>query len=135
MMKQSSLFFLLSLVAIKSFAYGNIQAFGISTEPFSNSATVQTCYVDIAQKTLSDISARINQSPLLVDNLTPEHFQSHFMREAKAIGKSIACQQNAIRLGVTKLPAIVFDGEYVIYGQMDIELAKSFYENKKAGRL
>ncbi|PCI38832.1 MAG: hypothetical protein COB50_01855 [Thiotrichales bacterium] len=103
-----------------------IQAFGISTNPFvGNLKNIKPCYLDIENSKTQLINQTIKGSAHLNKQRFIENHQQDFM----AISNSYICQFQAKQFGVNKLPAIVFDKRYVVYGIREPAIAKEIYEH------
>jgi len=123
---------LLGLELVSSLADATqIQAFGLSTHPFMN-ATPQTriCYVDLYQTTMNVINAQLKQE----GTVNAKKIQQQFGQQFSAIGKDFQCLYQAKQLGITFVPAIVFNGHFVIYGEVNMDFALEDYPNDGANR-
>jgi hypothetical protein len=75
---------------------GSIQAFTLSSEPFTNPvAGVTSCYVDEMQQFMNE-------------------------QDYKDLSTVMTCSYQAALMGVQKLPAVVVDQKYVVYGNTDM---------------
>lgn len=117
-----------SILGLLYFAVANahdIQAFGVSRNPFINSGNVTPCYLDIANSDTNKINLDIqNQQNINVDSL-----KIKYSGKFKAISQSMICQFQAKEAGIKQLPAIIFNDRYVIYGVRNIQRAKLLFEN------
>tara|TARA_B100001996_G_C18411828_1_gene497203 strand:- start:147 stop:542 length:396 start_codon:yes stop_codon:yes gene_type:complete len=101
-----------------------VQLFTLSNRPFEGAELLsKPCYVDQAGRLLAAMN----------------HAQSegaHRIAKAdlKALSQAALCDYQAEQLGVQKLPAIVFDHHYVIYGQVDVMQATRVYQTYREGR-
>ncbi len=102
-----------------------LQLFSVSNRPFVGAGLALTpCYVDQAGFLL----AKINQS------LQAEGAHRISSADLNALSKAALCGYQAEQLGVEKLPAIVFDKHYVIYGLVDVMQATRLYQTYREGR-
>ncbi len=108
-----------------------IQAFGISSSPFENAGDVTPCYLDLS---ISDID-QINQNIRIQSNINTDNLKTEYETQFKQISQSTICQFHAKQLGIKKLPAIVFDTKYVVYGINNIDHAKLIFLNYQDNNL
>jgi hypothetical protein len=74
----------------------SIQAFTLSSEPFTNPVSgVTPCYVDEMQQFMNE-------------------------QDYKDLSTVMTCSYQAALMGVQKLPAVVVDQKYVVYGNTDM---------------
>ena len=102
-----------------------VQAFGISTNPFiNNGPNTKPCYLDAyrALKLRLDVAVKQN-------NVTSSTaFVNHFKPQLQQLSADYMCLAHAKALGITKVPAVVFDHKYVVYGMTDLVLANAAYQ-------
>lgn len=102
-----------------------IQAFSISSSPFINTGNITPCYLDIAGSATNQINHDIqNQS-----NVHADHLKTQYADQFNQISQSMICRFQAKVMGITQLPAIVFNQKYVIYGMHNIQRAKLLFAN------
>lgn len=93
----------------------SVQAFTTSNQPFTDSIDGATvCYVDQVQVLMSKImlETRGSTPDTLMSQLNPD--------DLKALSAAITCNYQAALMGVQKIPAVVVDQKYVVYGNTDM---------------
>lgn len=93
----------------------SIQAFTTSTQPFTDIVPAATvCYVDQAQILMNKIVAETKGS-------TPQTLMNQLNhQDLEALSDVITCSYQAALMGVQKVPAVVVDKKYVVYGNTDM---------------
>ena len=101
----------------------SVQMFGISNDPFIGN--YHACYLDKYILQLNKLNDDIHNQDV---SLKRRSSQLQFLAEHKDILSNIAnnytCSYQAQELGIKRLPAIVFDDKYVVYGSSDLSTAK-----------
>lgn len=124
-----SLLFMLGLSASATALASNIQAFGVSQEPFNGHLNgIKPCYLDIAITRPAVINSELKAEG---DHFNKEALLARYNKDFNAISDSLLCQYQAKKLGVQKLPAVVFDHKYVVYGEINLEKALAEYNQYK----
>ena len=104
----------------------SISAYSISTQPFlPNNDGVVPCYLDLRTADLKVINNSMREQ----SNINIAEIKMQYQNFFKSISQSTICAFNAKELGIQKLPAIVFNQKYVVYGINDISQAKSVFLN------
>lgn len=112
------------LSVMSVFAANTVQAFGLSTNPFTGNVNgINPCYVDIAQTQSRWLNQRINEQP---ENQLSQWVQQ-YGNTFTAISHSYVCAAQAKIMGITKLPAVVFNHQYVIYGVNNLLKAQQIF--------
>ncbi len=115
------LFLISSALAMGS----TIQAFGVSSDPFVGHLDQGTpCYLDV----LSRQSKKINNEIKAGGWVDGKDFRSRYGKQFSAMSASFICEVQAKELDIQRLPAVVIDERYVIYGINDLQEAKSIYQ-------
>lgn len=123
--KKCTFILLLFFFSFKASAL-SIAAYSISSLPFlPNNDGVVPCYLDVDNNTLM----AINKNILPENNINLSELKIQLNPQFQAISDEMTCAFNAKQLGIQKLPAIVFDGKYVVYGINDISLAKNIFNH------
>jgi hypothetical protein len=121
------------LLAISMVAHAGVIAFGLSTAPFvENMQNIQICFLDKYDLNL----AAINNDLRNYNNPNPPGLAAEDLAKFKAISDSLLCQYQAQKLGIKKLPAIIFDAKDVVYGELNINQAirdYQFFEERRNG--
>lgn len=93
----------------------SIQAYTLTNMPFTNTVNgVTPCYVDQAQQALNKIVAETKGS-------TPQTALSQISpQDLQTLSDSMTCAYQAALMGVQKIPAVVVDQKYVVYGNTDM---------------
>lgn len=105
---------------------GSVQAFTISSEPFTNPVNgVTPCYVDQAMQAMNQLAVDTQGS-------TPETLKSQLDPAVlKTLSDSITCAYQAAMMGVQKIPAVIVDKKYVVYGNTDMTGAVAEIQDAK----
>ena len=107
-----------------SFAH-NLEIFTLhEREVFLNGESARVCYLDDLKKLEVQIGARLDES---MDNHDIEDVMKGF---EKRLNEAIMCQQQAMDLGVEKLPAIVINHQFVAYGLDSVNSAMKAYQQE-----
>lgn len=112
---------------LSSFAM-TVQYFGLTTEPpIQSTKTALVCLLDKGDQIKSamnqDLKMQMKTQPMSASEIT-ERYATQF----RSLSKKVICQFEAAKLGVTRLPAIVINHQYVIYGQQNIDSAIREYQ-------
>lgn len=92
-------------------ALADVQAFTTTDQPFSNPIpNVTPCLVDQGGQGFQEINSPIGQNNL--STLSPA--------DLKTLTDTMNCTFQAASLGITKVPAVVVDQKYVVYGNTDM---------------
>ena len=114
---------LLLFFAVPSYAQ-TVQAFGLVQAPFSNQQPGdQLCYLNLVQVDMARINAEVRQNH--ETHLTA--IKARYQQDFAAMGQAEKCRWTAYELGVTQLPAVVFDKKYVVYGTTDLREARGVW--------
>ena len=129
--KVGSLFFVAIILANHAQA---LLLVGLSTDPFIGMRPGdEACYVDLAKKDLDmmnhSISALSFRSRKFVAESKKDMFIQKHSVQLHQIAHTRLCSFKAAQLGITKLPAIVFDNKYVIYGYTDANQARRIFQH------
>jgi integrating conjugative element protein (TIGR03757 family) len=118
------------LAPFHTYAGEVVEVFRLSNQPEPAGAVGATVYVvDAMHQYMAQLSVGLSRTPAeaakvakaRVDALTPE--QKNALRFAST------ARIRAAEYGITKTPAIVFDGRAVLYGITDVEQARLRYRN------
>ncbi len=125
---KATIIFIISALALvlvmPDSALASPQLFGLSSDPFIGlPKDIQPCYVDKANILFNSINSKIKED----QNFDSSKYKEDF----DGLSKAYLCCYQAEMLGITKLPAIVFNDKYVVYGDDDLQSAKRKYENYK----
>ncbi len=93
-----------------------------------NAANARICYLNAPQDTLQSVQANMSDNAAALKGMSKDQIAATYHGQFQAIGQGMICQFDAAKLGVSQLPAVVIDGQYVIYGQQDIDMAIREYQ-------
>jgi integrating conjugative element protein (TIGR03757 family) len=120
-----------TLLLMTGVCFGHaIQAFSISAMPFRGNQA-KSCYLDSAREIPKGINAQLKEGRAY----TNEQIKNRYGVDFKKMSNAYLCQYKAEKDGISKIPAIVFDHKYVVYGIRDIQRAVQIvdeYEENKA---
>lgn len=108
----------------------NIWYFGLTSLPPTQNAKstkANICLLDRYQITKDKLSHEI-QSQVLNGSKQNQIISSN-NADLKLLTHETLCQFEAKKLNVKRLPAIVFNGQYVVYGQRNISQAVKEFKN------
>lgn len=110
-----------------SFA-STFEYFGLSDQPpVSNKYGATVCLLDKAKKIKIAIEQDL-RTQMAVKEMSGSEIAARYENQFKALSESFICQYKAAESGVERLPAIVINHRYVIYGQPNIDLAAEEYQ-------
>ena len=113
------------VIANPVFAY-DVELYTLSTLPF-NESKIDVCYIDDSQNIITGINVKLAQA-------ADEDIDSLLnINVIQKIEKSILCRAKAASLNITKVPAIVVDGKFVVYGERNINNALSLIKRINNG--
>ncbi len=122
------------LLAITMQAHAQTTAFGLSTNPFvgdtHNIKKIKICFLDKYDTNLAEVNNELENLENY-HNPNPPSLTEKDQAEFKAASDSLLCRYQAQKIGIKKLPAIVFDKKNVIYGELDINRASNDYQTYK----
>lgn len=102
--------------------------FSTSKKPFVNNHSGQEpCYLDLKHKA----QHQLNQALRGQHHLNKTTIKKRYKRQINTMGHAYVCQAKAKYLGVQRLPAIVFEHQYVVYGTTDVQRAQQWYQDYK----
>jgi integrating conjugative element protein (TIGR03757 family) len=117
--------FCISVSLLMSPAFSSTpQVFGLQGMEFTHLNGIVPCVLDSGDVALKKIKETAQSDP----SIQPERLSSQFSSELNTIGEAQICRYNAKSLGIEKLPAIVFDHNFVVYGEPDLRKAQIAYE-------
>lgn len=125
-----------------------VEIFGLSNKAFTNSTDASlTCYIDKSATQIDDAYKLGNAVPKEIQQENPStkenssliqkaatKISKQYYKELEMAGEAFYCIYEAKTLGVKKLPAIVFDKKYVVYGETNVGEALENYKLFKGGR-
>ena len=117
--------FCISVLMVSSVAVSEeIQVFGRSGDSFQNLEGIKPCLLDQAEAFMGSINRALKANPSISASEIPSIFSGEF----QSISDSLTCRYEAKALHLEKLPAIVFNRNFVAYGERDLQRAKAQYE-------
>tara|TARA_R110002167_G_scaffold93474_5_gene250479 strand:- start:1105 stop:1488 length:384 start_codon:yes stop_codon:yes gene_type:complete len=112
----------LSIVLVCPFmANASLQIFTLDSMHIIGAQADQVCVVNGTKL----INHKMNAYLQTHGGISSEVLTSHFHRQLGNLSQIAICQGEALRLGVQRLPAIVVDEKYVVYGVSNVEIAKA----------
>ncbi len=105
-----------------------VQYFGLTTLlPTQNTLGARVCLLDRSEHLKKVINAGMSKQ-MAIRDMNKAAIIQRYSGQFKALSKSTVCQFEAAKLEVMKLPAIVINHQYVIYGQQNITAAVHEYK-------
>lgn len=92
-----------------------------------NGEKALVCELDKLQQIEAQMASQLH------DSMSPWQVKSVVKGYEQQIEHAAYCQQRAMDLDITELPAIVIDGRFAVYGMDSIHLALNAYEKEIAG--
>ncbi len=106
-----------------------IQLFSVSTLAFYHVPPhVTPCYLDQAATAKQQLLAQVQQTPALLQNAPSLSVQQLLQQ----ISEGAVCEVKAKQLGVTQLPAVVFNQRFVVLGVHDVAKAQALWQHWQA---
>jgi hypothetical protein len=106
-----------------------IEAFSITAIPFvfpvKNQQKITACYLD----EYTNQQQKLNAAFKNYQNPEPPELTQENYQQLQKMSDSLLCSTRAKILGINKLPAIVFNDQYVIYGEQDLGKAIEEYQD------
>lgn len=107
----------------------SIQVFTDSTHRLTNTGNTPVIWLDAASQLEKQLSAGLPANPTNAQALAQQRLQ----QDGKGMQQKLATAYQGItdawQLGVAKLPAVVVDNRYVVYGESDVALALAKIEH------
>ena len=118
------------------FATADVLAISNAAHPLINSAGARVVLLDAPERLEQQLSEGLPADPLQAVAIMQQRMRS---ASAQQLGRDLAKAHqdvaDAWSLGVAKLPAVVVDRQYVIYGQPDVAAAVASIERyRSSGR-
>jgi integrating conjugative element protein (TIGR03757 family) len=138
-------------VVIEAFGLSSHPFMDIKNNNYTNNIITSVCYIDqytcqqdkinkearqfamekikVAKETrkVKNLSSQ-DQEKLLSNSATADQFSEQHEEELNELRHNFICRYNAKLLGIKKVPAIVFNRRYVIYGETDIAKAYQCFQ-------
>lgn len=111
-----------------------IEVFTTDEFPLINSAGIQHAFasLDEAERLTAELGKDLGSDPDIAKKKVMQQVNTPRGQELlQAIPKAYDRTARAMMLGVQRLPAVVFDGRVVIYGQTDLSAALAQYQAHK----
>lgn len=119
-----------------SFAAADVLAISDATHPLTNSVGARVVLLDAPERLEQKLSEGLPADPRQAAAIMQQRMRS---ASAQQLGRDLAKAHqdvaDAWSLGATKLPAVVVDRRYVVYGQPDVAAAVASIERyRSSGR-
>ncbi len=112
----------------------NIEVFTTTRYPIACSIrSVQMYILDEPAHIEAELSASLPQGKDAAAEFAQAQVQGAWRDEAQRLTRAYQGLLKAKQYGVLRLPAIVFDGQMVVYGITDLDQALAHYRRLKAG--
>ena len=116
------------LISLPAFSQPQELVFALTSMNIVGVEHADICYLDRAQQIEGEMNNYLQHRGYLTRDAIKENLHPDFEK----LSQLAICKQQARTLGITKLPAIVFDNHYVVYGQTDIYTARHLYQRWKS---
>lgn len=93
-----------------------------------NITKVSFCYLADTSAILKQVNTDLKSAQYQGEVVNTAWLQSHFKSQFTQVDQANQCAYRAYQQGVEKLPAIIFDQSYVVYGVQDIDEAIAMYQ-------
>lgn len=120
---------LLPFFVSQALATIKIEAFSIAAIPFvfpvEDQQKIIACYLD----EYTNQQQKLNAAFKNYRNPEPPELMQENYQQLQKMSDSLLCATHAKILGISKLPAIVFNDQYVIYGEQDLGKTLEEYQD------
>ncbi len=104
-----------------------IQYFGLITQwPLQNTTPVTVCLLDKSELFQQAINDALRKQRA-AHPMSEADIKARYATQFRVLSKNSVCQFEAAQLGVTQLPAMVINHQYVIYGQQNVDAGVKEY--------
>jgi integrating conjugative element protein (TIGR03757 family) len=107
-----------------------VEVFTLSTLPLANSGGTTVYYVDSVVLLEQHLSANLPSDPRQAQAIATQRVAVLGPQLRARVGAGAAGLARAAQLGVDRAPAVVFDGQWVVYGITDIDTARRIFDAK-----
>jgi len=107
-----------------------VEVFTLSTVPLTNVRGATVSYVDAVELLEQHLSANLPADPRQAQALAAQRMAALGPQLRARAGAAAAGLARAAQLGVDQVPAVVFDGRWVVYGMTDIDAARRVFDTK-----
>lgn len=117
----------LGIATTASAAEPTVEVFGLSTMPLTNLGDARVYYLDTVRLLEQSLSAGLPTDPVRAQAVAAQRMAAlgpALRQRAEDGGTGLA---RAAQLGVNRAPAIVFDGQWVVYGLTDVAAARRVF--------
>ncbi|MGH8650660.1 MAG: TIGR03757 family integrating conjugative element protein [Gammaproteobacteria bacterium] len=110
---------------------GRIEVFTTARTPIARASTpaVRVYHLDLPTRIEAELSASLPQDREAATQLASAALQGTWRKSAETLTHAYRGLLKARRYGLQKLPAMVFDGQAVVYGVIDPEQALGDYRH------
>jgi hypothetical protein len=119
--------FLVLYLPFSSFSM-SVQYFGLVNQlPVQRTKSATVCLLDKGEAINLDMNQDLREQ-MAIHPMCPAEIRRRYLAQFKGLSRRVICQFEAAKLGVTQLPAIVINHQYVIYGQQNIDSGVNEYQ-------
>lgn len=102
--------------------------------PVEASAEIRTIYLDAPERLEERLTGDLPNDPAVASRIVEERMHSPEWQDvSKELALAYQGVADAWSLGVSKIPAVVVDKKYVVYGQSDVAKAVSLIAQHRGG--
>jgi len=113
----------------------DVVVFTDSAHPVTNTGDARVVYLDRAEKIEREMSAGLPNDIDRAEKIVKDRLNTpDGQRMIEELTESSKDLMLAWELGVKKIPAVVVDSQFVVYGQTDVGLAVSRITTRRAGQ-
>lgn len=119
-----------------------VEIFSASDEPATNlpevsaslnTTNIQLYWLDGIHRLEAELSRRLPADAQSAERAVLERLQHLDKNRRDRVAQSAQALARAVELGIDRYPAIVIDGQWVLYGLTDLSEALTFYRSWQAG--
>lgn len=129
MLTKTKVFIAACLSAVSLLAQAQTaEVFKLSNQPnFTGSGIAVVHVVDQLRRNMDALSAGLPDNEAAATTVAANRLQALTPQEQNALRASAIARVRAAEYGITKTPAIVFEGKATVYGLFDVDRARSIY--------
>lgn len=108
-----------------------VEVFALSTIPMVNTLNAQVYYLDGIAQLENALSDGLPPNQELSEKVVQERIRRLGPQIQEQMRSSGVGLGRALQLKIQRVPAIVFDGKYIVYGLTDVDAARRIHGGRK----
>jgi integrating conjugative element protein (TIGR03757 family) len=114
-------------------AGARVEAFSVGALPMVNARDASVHHVDALLRLEQQLSANLPSDPSRAHAVVAQRIAMLGPRLEHAVREGSAGLARCAQLGIQRVPAIVFDGRWVVYGVTDVDAARRIFSARTLG--